>query len=196
MQFFLKLLILFLLCFYVYFYLENPIAYSETSSKIVINNFRPGYHYIIYLNNEPIYYGEDLTLFSWDSWPIKKGNNDLRFEFTPYIRFKNPKVQLEISIFDQSQRIEVDTVKLILTEGETKQYLKTFNLHDFDGIYSNIKILNSDKAGQIENKATQFTLKFVRAISEFDFDRLSAMFCLENGSKMHEVFPSWLNKKK
>lgn len=173
------------------------------SSKIdtiglVVSNFSADYQYNLSLNNEPLYYGSNMAIFSWQGYPLIKGENELKIIFkrvsAPYEKITD--IRLNIAVVDGDKVIKNESVNAQLVNGTKSEKIFRFYSEDIQNNSINYQKLHNIPIDNVQEDVKHFALKLIGLLAKRDFYSIEKFMDIKNGMPILTKYPKWFTEAK
>lgn len=159
--------------------------------RLRFNNTGLGYSFVTFLNGEPVYGGNGVSIFTWKGFPLKKGENELACAFKLLPNKEKANMRFE-SYLLYGKRIEFHKeLRVELSQNGVLQKKIQFDndnnveLGHFDEVKKNYIKCN------LEEVVKRATIKIVQAMEKRDLQRLSSLFGPGISYDFSNDFPIW-----
>ena len=163
----------------------------ENKTRFTISNFSKKYEYLIFLNDEPIYSGSNMTYFHWQGFPIKNGTNKLKFIFKSIVNSSKDNIvtRLNTIIFDGGQENKSVSINIPLKQEKETEHTIYFNItkKSFNRYFIYDDLSNSPHL-EIAKDIKKFTLYYVHLLTSRNFKSINKIFKNKNISTN---YPKW-----
>jgi hypothetical protein len=152
----------------------------------VLNNFADGYRCTFWINGEPIYSSSGFFLRPWNGYPLKRGENQIRFEAQSLHPDDAVVTSTEISSSNALKTVRLTLAKPNIDVTETVHLnatpaLPTILLDDLAATTNEVELLK------------QFTLNLAQATARRDIVGMAKLLRV-NPNELRFSYPRWFSE--